>query len=70
MGRGPCCSKEGMNKGAWTAIEDELLVEYIKVHGEGKWSGIPKKAGNCNKYIEQKMYQRNEEKGFREEELN
>lgn len=51
MGRGPCCSKEGMNKGAWTAIEDELLVEYIKVHGEGKWSGIPKKAGlkRCGK---------------------
>ncbi|KAJ9702102.1 hypothetical protein PVL29_004035 [Vitis rotundifolia] len=51
MGRRPCCSKEGMIKGAWTAIEDELLVECIKVHGEGKWSGIPKKAGlkRCGK---------------------
>ncbi|XVE53847.1 hypothetical protein DITRI_Ditri03aG0034600 [Diplodiscus trichospermus] len=51
MGRSPSCSKEGMNKGAWTASEDKILVDYIKVHGEGKWKNIPKEAGlkRCGK---------------------
>ncbi|KAK6927234.1 SANT/Myb domain, partial [Dillenia turbinata] len=51
MGRRPCCSKEGLNKGAWTAIEDKILTDYIKVHGEGKWGEVPKKAGlkRCGK---------------------
>lgn len=45
MGRSPCCSKEGLNKGAWTAQEDDVLKEYIRVHGEGGWRNLPKKAG-------------------------
>ncbi|CAM8898773.1 unnamed protein product [Rhodiola kirilowii] len=52
MGRSPCCSKEaGLNKGAWTAQEDEILRDYIKVHGEGGWRNLPKKAGlkRCGK---------------------
>ncbi|KAL3744563.1 hypothetical protein ACJRO7_013780 [Eucalyptus globulus] len=52
MGRSPCCSKEeGLNRGAWTAREDKILTDYIKVHGEGKWRNIPKKAGlkRCGK---------------------
>ncbi|XP_022731886.1 transcription factor TT2-like [Durio zibethinus] len=51
MGRSPCCSKEGMNRGAWTATEDKILTDYIKVHGEGKWSNIPREAGlnRCGK---------------------
>ncbi|KAJ8548124.1 hypothetical protein K7X08_021360 [Anisodus acutangulus] len=52
MGRKPCCSKEGLNKGAWTAKEDMLLTEYIKEHGEGTgWRSLPKKAGllRCGK---------------------
>ncbi|GFY97197.1 duplicated homeodomain-like superfamily protein [Actinidia rufa] len=45
MGRRPCCSKEeGLNRGAWTAMEDKILRDYIKVHGEGKWRNLPKKA--------------------------
>ncbi|KAM6601691.1 hypothetical protein CsatA_021300 [Cannabis sativa] len=44
MGRSPCCSKEGLNRGAWTAMEDRILSEYIKVHGEGKWRSLPKRA--------------------------
>ncbi|XP_022750050.1 trichome differentiation protein GL1-like [Durio zibethinus] len=45
------CSKEGMNRGAWTASEDKILTDYIKVHGEGKWRNIPKEAGlkRCGK---------------------
>ncbi|KOM25809.1 hypothetical protein LR48_Vigan192s000700 [Vigna angularis] len=51
MGRSPCCSKEGLNKGAWTALEDKILTEYINVHGEGKWRHLPKRAGlkRCGK---------------------
>ncbi|XP_047328289.1 transcription factor MYB1-like [Impatiens glandulifera] len=52
MGRSPCCSKEGLNRGTWTAIEDKLLKNYIQTHGEaGKWRTLPKKAGlnRCGK---------------------
>ncbi|XP_016444318.2 uncharacterized protein LOC107769603 isoform X2 [Nicotiana tabacum] len=51
MGRKPCCSKEGLNKGAWTPIEDKILIDYIKVNGEGKWRNLPKRAGlkRCGK---------------------
>ncbi|XVE97754.1 hypothetical protein REPUB_Repub03eG0046000 [Reevesia pubescens] len=51
MGRSPCCSKEGLNRGAWTAWEDKILAAYIKAHGEGKWRNLPKRAGlkRCGK---------------------
>ncbi|KAI4344585.1 hypothetical protein L6164_011793 [Bauhinia variegata] len=50
MGRKPCC-KDGVNKGAWSAKEDRILTNYIKVHGEGKWRDLPKRAGlnRCGK---------------------
>ncbi|RHN64584.1 putative transcription factor MYB-HB-like family [Medicago truncatula] len=51
MGRSPCCAKEGLNRGAWTAHEDKILSDYIKLHGEGKWRNLPKRAGlrRCGK---------------------
>ncbi|KAM5579548.1 transcription factor MYB1-like [Rosa sericea] len=51
MGRSPCCAKEGLNRGAWTAMEDRILTEYITTHGEGKWRNLPKRAGlkRCGK---------------------
>ncbi|KAK2658260.1 hypothetical protein Ddye_004793 [Dipteronia dyeriana] len=51
MGRSPRCSKDGLNKGAWAASEDKILRDYIKVHGEGKWSNVAKKTGlkRCGK---------------------
>ncbi|XVE51870.1 hypothetical protein DITRI_Ditri02bG0075900 [Diplodiscus trichospermus] len=51
MGRSPCCSKQGLNKGAWTAMEDKILTDYIKIHGEGQWRKLPKRAGlkRCGK---------------------
>lgn len=52
MGRRPCCSKEGMNRGAWTAMEDKILTDFIKLHGDhGKWRSLPKRAGlkRCGK---------------------
>ncbi|XP_038985427.1 transcription factor MYB1-like [Phoenix dactylifera] len=51
MGRKPCCSKEDLNRGAWTAEEDRILKAYIKANGEGRWGSLPKKAGlkRCGK---------------------
>ncbi|PKA56017.1 Myb-related protein Hv1 [Apostasia shenzhenica] len=51
MGRSPCCEKAHTNKGAWTKEEDERLVAYIKLHGEGCWRSLPKAAGllRCGK---------------------
>ncbi|GMG99159.1 hypothetical protein Nepgr_000999 [Nepenthes gracilis] len=51
MGRAPCCAKEGLNRGAWTAAEDKLLVDHIDRHGEGRWRSLPTEAGlkRCGK---------------------
>ncbi|KAK4746356.1 hypothetical protein SAY87_012668 [Trapa incisa] len=29
-----------LKKGPWTRAEDAILVEYIKVHGEGNWNAV------------------------------
>nr|XP_043605875.1 myb-related protein 308-like [Erigeron canadensis] len=51
MGRAPCCEKEGLKRGRWTAEEDERLIEYIQANGEGSWRSLPKNAGllRCGK---------------------
>eukprot|EP00253_Pinus_taeda_P011482 PITA_11482 len=51
MVRSPCCSKEGLSRGAWSAMEDMILSEYIRIHGTDGWKNIPKKAGlkRCGK---------------------
>ncbi|XP_077218762.1 uncharacterized protein LOC143852965 [Tasmannia lanceolata] len=51
MGRAPCCEKEGLKKGRWTAEEDEILMRYIQANGEGSWRLLPKNAGllRCGK---------------------
>lgn len=51
MGRSPCCEKAHTNKGAWTKDEDQRLIDYIRLHGEGCWRSLPKAAGllRCGK---------------------
>ncbi|KAL8102643.1 transcription factor MYB1-like [Apium graveolens] len=51
MGRSPCCSKVGLNKGVWTSDEDKILTDYVQLHGEGRWRNLPKRAGlkRCGK---------------------
>nr|UXL82610.1 MYB30 [Morus alba var. multicaulis] len=52
MGRKPCCSKDaGLNRGAWTPMEDKILAEYIEIHGEGNWRSLPERSGlkRCGK---------------------
>ncbi|KAL5581124.1 hypothetical protein UlMin_013566 [Ulmus minor] len=45
MGSRPRCKKEDMNKGAWTAQEDQTLTDYVKTHGFCRWSDLPQRAG-------------------------
>ncbi|KAJ4969831.1 hypothetical protein NE237_002930 [Protea cynaroides] len=47
----PCCTKVGLKRGPWTPEEDELLADYIKREGEGRWRTLPKRAGllRCGK---------------------
>lgn len=59
MGRSPCCEKAHTNKGAWTKEEDQRLIDYIRVHGEGCWRSLPKAAGIyifSNLYIQLSIY--------------
>ncbi|KAH7574443.1 hypothetical protein JRO89_XS03G0296800 [Xanthoceras sorbifolium] len=51
-----------MNRGAWTAMEDKILTSYIKVHGEGKWRNLPKRADHSCE--EQQLEMCNYEPGF------
>ncbi|KAJ0049495.1 hypothetical protein Pint_14855 [Pistacia integerrima] len=44
MGRALCCSKQGLHRGPWSAEEDTLLINYIRVHGEGDWRNLPARA--------------------------
>ncbi|KAM7257038.1 hypothetical protein ACFE04_012779 [Oxalis oulophora] len=32
-------------KGPWTAEEDQLLINYVRLHGEGRWSSVARLAG-------------------------
>lgn len=45
MVRTPCCREEGLKKGAWTQEEDQKLIAYVQLHGEGGWRTLPDKAG-------------------------
>ncbi|XP_011041468.1 PREDICTED: transcription factor MYB24-like [Populus euphratica] len=37
--------EEVWRKGPWTAEEDRLLVEYVRLHGEGRWNSVARLAG-------------------------
>nr|URY18825.1 MYB protein [Zanthoxylum bungeanum] len=35
----------GVRKGAWTVEEDSLLMNYVAIHGEGRWNTVAHSAG-------------------------
>ncbi|KAK4356935.1 hypothetical protein RND71_022545 [Anisodus tanguticus] len=37
--------EDGWRKGPWTADEDRLLIEYVKLHGEGRWNSVARLTG-------------------------
>ncbi|XP_059646457.1 transcription repressor MYB5-like [Cornus florida] len=47
----PCCTKVGLKRGPWTPEEDDLLANYVRKEGEGRWRTLPKRAGllRCGK---------------------
>ncbi|KAL9227596.1 hypothetical protein vseg_003269 [Gypsophila vaccaria] len=51
MVRAPCCEKMGLKKGPWTPEEDQILINYIRLHGHNNWRALPKQAGllRCGK---------------------
>ncbi|KAI4307999.1 hypothetical protein L6164_031119 [Bauhinia variegata] len=40
-----------LKKGPWTAVEDTILVEYVRMTGEGNWNAVQKNTGlaRCGK---------------------
>ncbi|XP_061345994.1 transcription factor MYB65-like isoform X2 [Gastrolobium bilobum] len=40
-----------LKKGPWTSSEDDILVDYVKNHGEGNWNSVQKQTGllRCGK---------------------
>lgn len=40
--------EEVWRKGPWTAEEDRLLIEYVRLHGEGRWNSVARLAGEPN----------------------
>ncbi|RWR95904.1 SANT/Myb domain-containing protein [Cinnamomum micranthum f. kanehirae] len=38
-------AKVAVNKGAWTAEEDEKLIKCIEIYGERRWQSVPSQAG-------------------------
>ncbi|CAB4296591.1 unnamed protein product [Prunus armeniaca] len=51
MERSYRCDKDGLSKGAWTALEDQILIDYVKDHGEGRWGKLSRETGlkRCGK---------------------
>ncbi|CAN4091020.1 unnamed protein product [Withania somnifera] len=37
--------EQGWRKGPWTADEDRLLIQYVKLHGEGRWNSVARLTG-------------------------
>ncbi|CAN8258277.1 unnamed protein product [Cochlearia groenlandica] len=37
--------EQGWRKGPWTCEEDRLLIDYVRIHGEGRWNFVAKLAG-------------------------
>lgn len=51
MGRASTSSKEAFNRVAWTPPEDKRLMDYISMHGPGKWERLAKELGNNTSHL-------------------
>lgn len=51
VGSGPEGGPVVLKKGPWTAAEDQILMDYVKKHGEGNWNSVQKYSGlnRCGK---------------------
>ena len=39
---------QGWRKGPWTSEEDRLHIDYVRLHGEGRWNSVARLAGIYN----------------------
>ncbi|KAM5587196.1 transcription factor MYB123 [Rosa sericea] len=53
MGRYSGFEKGGLKKGVWSAREDQVLKDYVKKHGPGKWGKASRETGlkRCGKSV-------------------
>lgn len=44
-------AQQPVKKGPWTAVEDAILIDYVKRYGEGNWNAVQKNVGlqRCGK---------------------
>ncbi|KAB2627812.1 transcription factor WER-like [Pyrus ussuriensis x Pyrus communis] len=51
MGRSSRCEKDGLRRGSWTDAEDQILLDYVREHGEGRWEKLSRETGlkRCGK---------------------
>ena len=40
------CTRKEVNRGAWTAEEDQKLAQVIEIHGPKRWTSVAAKAGS------------------------
>lgn len=45
MGTSTRSADDGLTKGTWSPKEDEILIDYVRTRGEGKWSNLAKETG-------------------------
>lgn len=48
-------AEQEWRKGPWTPEEDSLLVEYVRMHGEGRWSSVAGCSGIIKQCTEKKL---------------
>ncbi|KAM7503633.1 hypothetical protein LguiB_002537 [Lonicera macranthoides] len=43
--------RQVLKKGPWTAVEDSILLDYVRKHGEGNWNAVQRNSGllRCGK---------------------
>lgn len=45
MGHNGMMVEDVWRKGPWTADEDRMLIDYVSLHGEGRWNSVARLTG-------------------------
>jgi hypothetical protein len=54
-------AEQEWRKGPWTPAEDNLLFEYVRMHGEGRWSSVAGCSGKFNHFVLNYYYRNSKE---------
>ncbi|TQE00214.1 hypothetical protein C1H46_014132 [Malus baccata] len=44
-------AEQGWRKGSWSREEDNLLSEYVSLHGEGRWGSVARSTGRTDNEV-------------------